>query len=344
MAEKKQYTPDEIIEEVREIVKDPNPGFTTKLYRELILNSIKCKRDELDILDLKVLTRAMAEFRYAARVFKPYRDRRKVSIFGSARTHQDDPYYKLAVEFARQLVQAGFMVITGAADGIMKAGNVGAGAENSFGVNILLPFEQAANEVIGDDPKLITFKYFFIRKLFFLMEADAIALFPGGFGTHDEGFETLTLIQTGKATPMPLLLMELPDETYWESYDLFIREQLLKRGLISKEDRSLYRICKTAEEGVEWVTRFYSTYHSMRLVRNRLVVRLEKALPDEAMTTLEKEFGDVIQKGTLHRTKPLQDEQNEPDLWGLPRIVFGYDQKSPSRLIQMIHRINELGG
>ena len=194
MNEKKTYLPEEIVEEVREIVSDPNPGFSTRLHTELLLNSLKCKRDELDILDLKILSRAMAEFRYAARIFKPYRDRRKVSIFGSARTSEDDPYYHLAVDFARRLVEAGFMVITGAADGIMKAGNLGAGAENSFGVNILLPFEQAANEVIGDDPKLITFKYFFTRKLFFLMEAHAVALFPGGFGTHDEGFETLTLI------------------------------------------------------------------------------------------------------------------------------------------------------
>lgn len=197
--------------------------------------------------------------------------------------------------------------------------------------------------MIGDDPKLITFKYFFTRKIFFLMEAHAVALFPGGFGTHDEGFETLTLIQTGKAPPMPLLLMELPDETYWESYDLFIREQLLKRGLISKEDRSLYRIIKSPEEGVEWVTRFYSTYHSMRLVRNRQVIRLEKELPDEALETLTKEFKDVVKGSAIKKTRALQDEQNEPDLWNKPRIVFNYDQKSPSRMIEMIHRINELG-
>jgi uncharacterized protein (TIGR00730 family) len=343
MKEKKVYTPESILEEVRDIVLDPDPGFTTRLYTELLLNSLKCKRDELDILDLKVLSRAMAEFRYAARVFKPYRSRRKVSIFGSARTGEDNPYYGLAVDFARKLVEAGFMVITGAADGIMKAGNVGAGAENSFGVNILLPFEQAANEVIGDDPKLITFKYFFTRKIFFLMEAHAVALFPGGFGTHDEGFETLTLIQTGKAPPMPLLLMELEDETYWESYHLFIREQLLKRGLISKEDLSLYKIVKSPDEGVEWVRRFYSTYHSMRLVRNRLVIRLERELDDDAIDTLEQEFRDVVKKGTIQKTGALQDEQNEPELWNKPRIAFAYDQRSPSRMIEMIHRINDLG-
>lgn len=343
MSEKKTYTPREIVEEVREIVSDPNPGFSTRLYTELLLNSLKCKRDELDILDLKVLSRAMAEFRYAARVFKPYRHRRKVSIFGSARTSEDDPYYKLAVDFARRLVEANFMVITGAADGIMKAGNLGAGAENSFGVNILLPFEQAANEVIGDDPKLITFKYFFTRKLFFLMEAHAVALFPGGFGTHDEGFETLTLLQTGKAPPMPFLLMEHPDEDYWESYDNFIREQLLARKLISEEDLSLYKIIKSPKEGVEWVTRFYSTYHSLRFVRSRLMIRLEKELSDDAVKTLEGEFEDLIKKGSIKKAKAHPDEQNEPDLWLKPRIAFTYNQQSPSRLIKMIHRINDLG-
>jgi len=344
MTERKSvYTPEEIVDEVKEIVSDPDPGLTTRLYKELILNSLKCKRDELDVLDLKVLSRAMAEFRYAARVFKPYRDRRKVSIFGSARTKEKNPYYTMAVEFARQLVEADFMVITGAADGIMKAGNVGAGRENSFGVNILLPFEQAANEVIGDDPKLITFKYFFTRKIFFLMEADAVALFPGGFGTHDEGFETLTLIQTGKAPPMPFILMEHPDEDYWDAYDGFIREQLLGRKLISPEDLSLYKIIRSPEEGVEWVRRFYSTYNSMRLVRSRLVIRMEKELSDEAVGTLAEDFGDLIKEGTIRKVKPYQDEQNEPQLWHKPRISFTYNQRTPSRLIEMIHRINDLG-
>jgi len=343
MSEKKVYTPEQIVTDVREIVSDVNPGFSTRLHRELILNSLKCRRDELDVLDLKVLSRSMAEFRYAARLFKPYRNRRKVSIFGSARTGEDDPYYQYAVAFARELVGAGFMVITGAADGIMKAGNVGAGAEHSFGVNILLPFEQAANEIIGDDPKLVTFKYFFTRKLFFLMEAHAVALFPGGFGTHDEGFETLTLIQTGKAPPMPFLLMETPGDDYWASYDAFIRDQLLRRGLIAPEDLSLYRIIHSAQEGVEWVKRFYSTYHSMRLVRDMLVIRLERELPDAAVRALGEEFTDVVKQSTVRKVNAMQDEQNEPELWNHPRIAFRYDQRSPSRLIEMIHRINALG-
>jgi uncharacterized protein (TIGR00730 family) len=343
MTKKEFDTPERVIDEVRTIFADPDPDLSTRLVRELIVHALKCRRDELEVLDLKVLSRSMAEFRYAARVFKPYRDRRKVSIFGSARTPETDPYYKMAVEFARLLAEEGFMVITGAAEGIMKAGNVGAGADASFGVNILLPFEQSANTVIGDDPKLITFKYFFTRKLFFLMEASAVALFPGGFGTHDEGFETLTLLQTGKAAPMPLLLMEQKGETYWESFDKFVRNELLARKLISERDLMLYRIVHSPREGVDYLKRFYAVYHSTRQVRDKLVVRLEKPLTDGAIQTLATEFPDLVKKGTIERTKALPDETNEPDLLDKPRIVFSYNRHSPTRLIEMIWRINELG-
>jgi len=225
----------------------------------------------------------------------------------------------------------------------MKAGNAGAGADASFGVNILLPFEQAANTIIGDDPKLITFKYFFTRKLFFLMEASAVALFPGGFGTHDEGFETLTLIQTGKAPPMPLLLMELPGETYWQSWDRLIRDELLARGLISGKDLLLYRIVHSPREGVDYLKRFYSVYHSTRQVRDKLVVRMERELTDTAIGKLAAEFTDLIKKGTIEPTRALPEEANEPDLLDKPRIVFSFNRQNPSRLIEMIWRINELG-
>ncbi len=308
MTKKEFDTPERVIDEIRAIYADPDPDLSTRLVRELIVHALKCHRDDLEVLDMKVLSRAMAEFRYASRVFKPYRDRRKVSIFGSARTPEKDPYYQMAVSFANLLAQKEFMVITGAAEGIMKAGIQGAGADASFGVNILLPFEQAANTIIGDDPKLITFKYFFTRKLFFLMESSAVALFPGGFGTHDEGFETLTLLQTGKAPPMPFLLMELPGETYWESFDRFVREELLGRKLISEVDLMLYRIVHSAEEGVDYITRFYSVYHSTRQVRDRLVVRLESELSGTAIQTLAREFPDLLKKGTIEKSGPLAEE------------------------------------
>lgn len=341
---KKEFdTPERVLDEIRDIYTDPDPDLETRLVRELIVHALKCRRDHLEVLDLKVLGRVMAEFRYAARVFKPYRDVRKVSIFGSARTPEDDPYYLMAVDFARKLAAEGFMVITGAAEGIMKAGNVGAGADASFGVNILLPFEQSANTVIGDDPKLITFKYFFVRKLFFLMEASAVALFPGGFGTHDEGFETMTLVQTGKAPPMPLLFMELPGEDYWSSFDRFIREQLLARRLISERDTKLYKICTSTQEGVDYVKFFYSTYRSMRFVRDRLVIRLEKELPDDTVATLAGEFSDLVKKGTIEKSGPLHEESNEPELDDKPRLVFALNRQSPTRLYEMILAINEAG-
>ena len=341
---KKEFdTPERVLTEIRDLYADQDPDLETRLVRELVVHALKCRRDHLEVLDLKVLGRVMAEFRYAARVFKPYRDHRKVSIFGSARTPEDDPYYAMAVDFARRLAADGFMVITGAAEGIMKAGNVGAGAGSSFGVNILLPFEQAPNTVIGDDPKLITFKYFFVRKLFFLMEASAVALFPGGFGTHDEGFETMTLVQTGKAPPMPLLFMDLPGEDYWESFDGFIREQLLGRKLISEKDTNLYKICKSPQEGVDYIKFFYSTYHSMRFVRDRLVIRLEKELDEEAVRSLASEFSDLIKTGAIEKTGPLHEEANEPELDEKPRLVFTLNRQSGSRLHEMILAINGIG-
>ena len=345
MTNNKYESIDQILEDVREIFRAADEGDDLKstLHREILINSLKVKRDELGTLDLKVLNRALNEIRYAARVFKPYRRARKVSIFGSARTPEDDPRYQMAVDFARRLAANGYMVITGAAEGIMKAGNVGAGAEMSFGVNILLPFEQAPNEIVADDPKLITFKYFFTRKLFFLMEAHAVVLFPGGFGTQDEGFETLTLVQTGKAPPMPLILMELPGDDYWVNWDRFNRGQMLSRGLISPEDLSIYKICKSAEEGVEWVRFYYSTYHSMRQVRRKLVVRLEKELSDEHVEVLNSEFGDLVNKGKIEKTPALPEEANEPEIADKPRLVFSYNQQSAARLNQLFLRINELG-
>jgi uncharacterized protein (TIGR00730 family) len=235
------------------------------------------------------------------------------------------------------------MAITGAADGIMAAGIEGARPENSFGVNILLPSEQAPAKVIQDDPKLVTFKYFFTRKVFFVMEADAIALFPGGFGTQDEGFEVLTLLQTGKAPPMPIVLMELPGEAYWETWDKFIRQQLLARGFIDQEDLSFYKIMQSPEAAADWIASYYSTYHSMRQVYSRLVIRLEKELPDSALMMLNEQFADLVKFGKIFKTSALPEEADEPELAAKPRIIFNYNKKSSGRLNQFILKINELG-
>jgi uncharacterized protein (TIGR00730 family) len=343
MADVKSYPTEEALRAAQKILTADGKDLRTLLYRDIFLNALKCHRDELDILDLKIINRALAEFRHAACVFKPYRLLRKVSIFGSAREPKGGPYYELAVRFAHRLVEKGFMVITGAASGIMKAGIEGAGLRNSFGVNILLPFERGLAKTIRDDPKVVRFKYFFTRKIFFVMEADAVTLFPGGFGTHDEGFEVLTLLQTGKTPPMPVVLMELPGENYWETWDRFIKRQLLARGFISAEDLSFYRIARTPEEAVDCITSYYSTYHSLRQVRDKLVIRLEKELKDDQVRRLSDLFQDLIESGRIFKTAALPEEKDEPKLRSKPRIAFSYNRKSAGRLNEMIMTINELG-
>ena len=343
MTDKRLEATERLLKAVRQVLTDECRDLLPLLHREIIINALKCKLDDLDVLDLKVINRAVVEFRHAARTFKPYRGVRKVSIFGSARIPEGTPYYELAVRFGRLLAEQGFMVITGAAEGIMRAGIEGGGTENSFGVNILLPFESGPTKVIQDDPKLVTFKYFFTRKIFFVMEANAFALFPGGFGTHDEGFEALTLLQTGKAPPMPVVLMELPGERYWETWDRFIRRQLLSRGFISPEDLSFYRIMHSPKEAVDWIKSYYSVYHSLRQVRDKLVIRLEKELLDEHIKELNKTFGDLIKSGEIVKTRPLPKEKDEPNLWFKPRITFSYNKKSAGRLNEMILMINRMG-
>ncbi len=343
MAELKSARTQEALNAAKKILESNDRDLRTLLYKDIVLNALGCQKDQLDILDLKVINRAVSEFRHAACVFKPYRMVRKVSIFGSARVTKENPYYELATKFGHLAANNGFMVITGAAGGIMTAGIEGAGSKNCFGVNILLPAEAGISEIIQDDPKVVKFKYFFTRKIFFVMEADAVALFPGGFGTHDEGFEVLTLLQTGKAPPMPVVLMDLPGENYWVSWDRFIREQLLKRHFLSQEDLSFYRIMHSPEEAVEWIKSYYSTYNSLRLVKNRLVIRLEKELPEELLKQLNEKFKDLIKAGEINRTTALPEEADEPALLSKPRITFSYNRKSAGRLNEMIWTINEKG-
>jgi len=338
-----QETLEKIISDVRELFQDKDENLYGILIWEILANALKLKRDNLDVLDLKVINRSLREIRYAFKVFKPYRNVRKVSIFGSARIPEDHPHYKMAVSFARLLAQEGFMVITGAADGIMKAGNEGAGSGKSFGVNIRLPREQEPNEFIVDDPKLVSFKYFFTRKLIFIMESSAVALFPGGFGTHDEGFETLTLLQTEKAPPRPLLLLDLPQGDYWHRWEEFVRSQLLGRKLISPEDMHLFSIVSSPEDAVKEIKFFYSTYHSSRLAGDKMVIRLEKEISDEHVAELNENFGDIVAKGAITKSSALPEEANEPELAEKPRLVFNYNHKSAGRIHQLIRRINEMG-
>lgn len=312
------------------------------LIREILANVLKLHDAQLDLLDLKIINRALKELRHAFMVFRSYRDRPKISIFGSARTQPSDPLYQMASRFAKRVVQEGYMVITGGADGIMRAGQEGAGREHSFGVNIMLPFEQGANPTIADDPKLITFKYFFTRKLMFQKEATAIALFPGGFGTHDEGFEVLTLAQTGKSDPKPIVCLQTPDCQYWDHWRTFVKQDLLGRGLINQEDLSLFRIVDSEEAAVQEILTFYRRYHSMRFVGRQLAMRLKTAIPEAQLATLNERFADLLHEGTFVQRAAFPEEADEPELKDLPRLVFSFNRRSAGRLRQLIDHLNHL--
>ena len=290
--------------------------------------------------DLKILTRTLRELRYAMKVFQPYRRRRKISIFGSARTRPDHPTYVAAEELGRAMASRGWMVITGAGGGIMEAGHKGAGREMSMGLNIMLPFEQSANEFIVGDPKLVTLKYFFTRKLMFVKECSSVVCLPGGFGTIDETFEALTLIQTGKQTMLPLVLMDAPGGTFWKGLERFLHDSLLQSGLISPEDINLYRITHSVDETVEEVLRFYRVYHSMRYVDDCLVLRINHRLSPEKIEQLNTDFSSILVKGWIEQCEALPGESNEPEVAQLPRLKLHFNRRNFGRLRQLIDAIN----
>jgi len=310
------------------------------LVQQIRETASKLLRDGASRADIKLLNTAFKELRYSFHVFNRYHGRKKATVFGSARLPASHPAYIAAVEFSRRMVEAGFMVITGAAAGIMEAGHVGAGRENSFGVNILLPFEQHANHVIDGDHKLMHLKYFFTRKLLFVKESDAVALFPGGFGTQDEGFEVLTLIQTGKSHLFPIVMVDEPGGDYWTRWQQYINDALLSRRLISPEDTSLYRICASVDEAVAEVVNFYRVYDSMRYVGKDLVFRLKRPLDAVALEQLKEEFAGILVSGTFEQSPgPLPAEEDEmPDL---ARLRFHFDRRSMGRLRQMVDFINQ---
>jgi hypothetical protein len=311
------------------------------IQRALIL-LMQLAEEEIDRLDWKILTACVQDMERAFKVFYPYRHVRKVTIFGSARIAPDTPEYKLAVEFARYLTQQGFMVMTGAGGGIMEAGNKGAGAENSFGLNIQLPFEQGSNPFIEGDPKLINFKYFFTRKLFFLRESDAIALFPGGFGTQDEAFECLTLCQTGRSGPVPLVLIDKAGGTYWQEWDAYIRKHLIERGLVSPEDTSLYTITDSVDVAYEAINNFYRVYHSSRYVGEQFVIRLKSELSDADVEELNAKFSDMLVKGRIEKSQALPEEAPD-ETAKLPRLVLYFNRRDSGRLYQLISTISQMG-
>jgi len=290
--------------------------------------------------DIKMVVTAVKELRYALKVLAPFRQRDKVTIFGSARIAPDHPSYEQAIELSNKLAAAHFMVVTGAANGIMEAGHVGAGKEMSIGVNILLPFEQRSNDIIHGDEKLVHLKYFFTRKLMLVKESQAVAVFPGGFGTHDELFEILTLMQTGKAALIPVVLVEEPNGDYWHLWQRFVTEVLLPRGYISPWDMSFYKITQDVDEAVATITNFYGNYHSMRYVGDHLIIRLKRKLSDKELANLNERFADVLKEGTIEQTAAHPAEHQETHLADLPRLKFVFNRQRLGRLRQMIDVIN----
>ncbi len=313
-----------------------------EMIKEMMITALMLSENHVTEQDIGIIHTALKEMRYGIKLFSPYKTVRKVSVFGSARTEPTDLSYKYSAEFARKIAEAGYMVITGAGEGIMRAAQEGAGRERSFGINIILPFEQAANQFIENDPKLMTFKYFFTRKLFFIKEADAIALFPGGFGTQDEGFESLTLLQTGKGDPMPMVLIDVPGGNYWKVWREFVEKEFVERGLISLDDLHLFKITDQVDVAVEEITRFYRRYHSICFIEGKPVIRLKKPLGSEGLDRLNAAFSDIVVSGKIAETPPLPGEEDDPDLLGLPRISFHFNRRNFGRLRQMIDMINAI--
>ena len=323
---------------IEDFVNKYAPGRDADLFANMLKTVSRMSRDGTGRADVKLVDKALAELRYAFKTFAPYEHIPKVSIFGSSRTPEDHPDYIQATKFAERMGQEKWMVITGAGDGIMKAGHGGAGVDASFGVAIRLPFEQRTNDIIEGDKKLINFKYFFTRKLMFTKEAKAVVLFPGGFGTQDEGFEVMTLVQTGKATLVPIVLVDAPGGTYWQHWRTYVKAELLHSDMISEEDMNLFKITDDVEEAVQEILTFYRRFHSLRYVKNRLVLRMNQPLPDGALQDIQKEYSDILTSGTIESSAALPEENGDvPDK---PRLVLSFDRRSHGRLRQLVDYMN----
>jgi uncharacterized protein (TIGR00730 family) len=334
-----QSNPDQPL--IQQLIQQHGGSDNADLVEDIIETALRLADDKADRLDFKVITSTLKELRYASKIFAPFRGQRKVTVFGSARTKPETAEYQQAVAFGKAIVDHGFMVITGGGEGIMGAAQHGAGRDKSFGLNIRLPFEQEPNIDIAGDRKLINFKYFFTRKLCFIKESDAIVLFPGGFGTHDEGFEALTLMQTGKSQPKPLVFVDRPRGNYWKTWWRFVEDQLLDEALISKEDLALFKVCDDVEEACKEIVHFYSNYHSSRYVKDAMVLRVKYPVTENLLRTLNARFSGILLNGGQFRASgPLPEEENEPELKDLHRIVFPFNRTNFGRLRSLIDVVN----
>lgn len=331
---------DALVEEALERVGGPDARIDRRVARSLLTEALGLLEDQPHPLDLKIATNALKEMREAYEMFAPFRDRRKVTIFGSARTGPDDPVYLQTARVAAELASRGWMVVTGAGPGIMQAGMEGAGRESSIGVSIRLPFETGANPVIAGDAKYVSMKYFFTRKLMLIKESAAFVCLPGGFGTLDETFELLTLTQTGKGLPVPIVLLDTPDDPYWEAVDAFIREHLVARSMVDPNDVSLYRIRHDAAGVAEEIESFYANYHSIRFVGDRLIIRLRDLPSPSRLDELRREFADLSRGGFIEAVEPTAAEITDADQLSLARLAVDYDTRHAAGLRLLIDRLN----
>jgi uncharacterized protein (TIGR00730 family) len=324
----------------RRALEELGPNVDRRLALQLLASALGLIADEPDALDLKIAGAAMSEMREAFALFASFRDIPKVTVFGSARTAPEDPLYAQATEIAARLAERGWMVVTGAGPGIMQAAMEGAGRDHSIGVAIRLPFEQGANPVIAGDDKYVAMRYFFTRKLMLVKESRAFVCLPGGFGTLDETFELLTLTQTGKGLPVPIVLLDTPADPFWAQIDAFIESTLVERGLVGAADRSLYLVTTSCDEGATEITRFYSNYHSIRYVGDQLVLRLRHAPTDAQLAALNQRFHHLVARGRIERAGPFEIERRHGDHPELPRIRFAFRRHRSGDLRALIDAVN----
>jgi len=325
---------------ITKLAKTACAAETENLLREILTTIVKLGKECGDKGDLKLVNNTLKELRYSFKIFSPYRAVKKVIIFGSARSKKASAEYKMAEEFAGLLTEKGYMVVTGGGPGIMEAGNKGAKAGKDFALNIRLPFEQKPNPYVDEKDKVINFKYFFTRKLIFVKETDATALFPGGFGTNDEGFEMLTLIQTGKSRPRPIVLMEPKGSTYWNVWKRFLDSELISNGFVDKEDLNLFHIAGSVDEAVKYIEDFYKVYHSIRYVSGLTVLRLNREISGKTLKLINQEFKDILTSENIRRSPPVEKEIQGGEYLGLPRLVMNFNMHDYGRLCKLIHVIN----
>ncbi|HEY8966918.1 MAG TPA: TIGR00730 family Rossman fold protein [Candidatus Methylacidiphilales bacterium] len=311
-------------------------------YYEMVVSVYRLHQQATTPADRRLFNQSLKELRYASKIFSQYKDRRKITVFGSARTPSRAREWRAARDFGEIMARSGYMVITGGGDGIMGAAQEGAGRDHGFGLNIALPFEQKANATIFGDAKLINFHYFFTRKLNFVKESHAIALFPGGFGTMDEGFEAITLMQTGKAVLRPVVFIDAPGGNFWKTFEKYLREHLLRDGLVSESDFHLFKFTDDLQAARREIETFYYNFHSYRGIGNQMVIRLRREVPEGALKRLRDDFADILgAEDDLRSCAAFPEEKSDPEVASLPRLCLTFDRKAWGRFRQLIDRLNE---